>query len=248
MIDIILATYNDENSISSSIESILNQSFTNFNLIIINDGSTDSTPNIIQRYANRDSRVKIYTNSKNLGLPLSLNKGIELCNSDFIGRADGDDIWMPDKLQKQMNFIKENNDINILGTGAILNDKSRSKIFFRKEINFRNKGIKLLINDYLFHSSVIFRSFILKENKYDEKLLRSQDKFLWLTLLDKGYKIYNIQEALIIYNYEFKSSFKSIYNRFKTDLIISFRYKSFFAIIFSIFIFLKKLIFKFLGK
>ena len=248
MIDIILATYNNENSISSSIESILNQTFTNFNLIIINDGSTDSTATIIKKYADKDSRIKFFTNNINLGLPLSLNKGIELSNSDFIGRADGDDIWLPNKLQKQMNYILKNDSINILGTGAILNNKSRSKILFRKKINTRNKGIKLLINDYLFHSSVIFRSRVLKENKYDEKLLRSQDKFLWLTLLDRGYKIYNIQEPLIIYNYEFKSSYKSIYNRFKTDLIISFKYMSFFAIIFSIFIFLKKLLIKFSNK
>jgi len=246
-IDIILATFNDESTIARSVRSILKQSYSNFNLYIINDGSTDSTLNIIKKFSQVDERVKIFDNKQNFGLPYSLNRGVKLCKSKYIARADGDDIWMHNKLEFQINYFMKNPDVKVLGTGAVIIEKNKSKKikFFRKVIKKRNKGFKILINNYLFHSSSMFKSEILRENSYNEKLIRSQDEFLWIQLLDKGIEIHNLQLPLIIYNFEFKSSFNSILNRFYTDLKLSIKYVSPSAFLFSFVILFKKYVVKF---
>ena len=107
-ISLIMSVYNGEDYLVEAIESVLNQTFKEFELIVINDCSTDSTGEILNRFAELDKRVKVHTNEVNLRLPSSLNKAITLAQGKYIARMDADDICLPERLEKQYNFMENN--------------------------------------------------------------------------------------------------------------------------------------------
>src|SRR6186713_3066927 len=100
---VLMPVYNAERFLAAAIDSILNQSFTDFEFLIIDDCSSDNSVNIITSY--KDPRILLYQNEKNLGISATLNKGIELASTDLVARMDSDDISYPDRLQKQVDFI-----------------------------------------------------------------------------------------------------------------------------------------------
>ena len=110
-ISVIMSVYNGETYLEEAIESVRKQTFKNWELIIINDCSTDSTSEILADFSLRDERIKVYTNEVNLKLPSSLNKAISLCSAKYIARMDADDICLPERLEKQYKFMEENRDV-----------------------------------------------------------------------------------------------------------------------------------------
>ena len=104
-VTVLLSVYNGERFLAEAIDSILCQSYKDYEFIIIDDASTDSTPEILKRYARKDSRIKIVTNPVNLRLAASLNKGISLASGELIARMDADDVSLPDRLEKQVDLI-----------------------------------------------------------------------------------------------------------------------------------------------
>ena len=102
-ITVLMPVYNAERFLAEAIESVLQQTFTQFEFLIIDDGSTDSSPEIVRSYS--DPRIRFLQNEQNLGITATLNKGIELAQADLIARMDADDICYPDRLQKQMEFV-----------------------------------------------------------------------------------------------------------------------------------------------
>ena len=106
LVSVLMAVYNGEKYLLEAIESILNQTYTNFEFLIINDGSTDSTEEIILSYS--DQRIRYIKNEQNLKLIASLNKGLDLAKGKYIARMDADDISLPDRLEKQVNFLERN--------------------------------------------------------------------------------------------------------------------------------------------
>ena len=110
-ISVIMSVYNGETYLAEAIESVVNQTFQNWELIIINDCSTDSTAEILADFSSRDERIKVHTNEINLKLPTSLNKAISLSNGKYIARMDADDICLPDRLEKQYKFMEEISDV-----------------------------------------------------------------------------------------------------------------------------------------
>ena len=103
-----MSVYNGEDYLSEAIESVLNQTFKDFELIIINDCSNDKTSEILKKYENFDDRVKVHTNEVNLRLPASLNKAISFAQGKYIARMDADDICLPERLEKQYDFMENN--------------------------------------------------------------------------------------------------------------------------------------------
>lgn len=202
LISILMAVYNEEQSILKSIKSIQNQTFKNWELIIIDDGSKDKTFELISKLIFKNSKIKLIKNSKNLGLSESLNKGIKLARAKYIARADADDINLPDRLKKQYKFLLENKKIDALGTGAWLIDKNGKRhksAFFNKKFSIHDR--KIFSKPIFFHPSVMFRKrFFRKVGVYDPNFLRAQDKELWLRGLKKGAIYSNLSEALIEYN------------------------------------------------
>lgn len=115
-VTVLMAAYNAERFLPAAIDSILNQSFSEFELLIINDGSTDASGDIISSY--RDDRIRCVTNEKNLNLCLSLAKGVMLARGDFIARMDADDIAHPTRLEKQLTAMWAQPDLDLLGTNV----------------------------------------------------------------------------------------------------------------------------------
>ena len=200
-ISIIMSAYNEGATIHYAIESIQAQTFSCWELIVVDDGSIDETRSIIKSYADSDSRIILIENGKNLGLPTSLNKAIKLSKSDFIARADADDFNMPLRLEKQYKYISKHANVDILGTGAFLiykqnNCNNRLSLLDAKIPDFKVS----LISPYFFHPSVIIRrSFFEKVGLYDESFFLAQDLDLWIRGAKLGAGYYNLQEPLIKY-------------------------------------------------
>lgn len=195
-ITVLMSVYNGEKYLSEAVESILNQTFKDFEFLIINDASTDNTRKILKSY--KDSRIKIITNKKNLGLTKSLNKGLEIAKGEYIARQDADDISAPERLDKQYHYLNIHQQIFLVGTGAYdIDEKGNIKTTREPLINPDLIKKTLYENNCLYHPSIMFRNE--KDNFYREKFLYAQDYDFYLILLSKGKHLDNIQEPLIKY-------------------------------------------------
>jgi len=195
---ILLPAYNAASFLSEAIESIINQSFKDFELIILNDGSSDASKDII--FSFNDTRIIYVENETNLGLIKTLNKGIDLCNGEYIFRMDADDICEPQRLEKQILFMEKHPDIGICGTWAqVINNKGEitGKIVTQTAPSFLS--VSLLFSVPLVHPAACFRASILKKHLYHEVLI-AEDFDLW-SRLDKETQMANLPEYLFRYRW-----------------------------------------------
>ena len=205
-ISVIMSIYNGERHLKEAVDSILNQTFKNFEFIIINDGSTDRTGRILKKYRKQDDRIKIINNKKNIGLTKSLNKGIRFSQGKYIARMDADDISLPKRLEKQLNFMEEHPKIGAVGCWYYLIDKN-SKIFkkIQPPINFFKIKKAFINSSPIIHpGSMIKKIFLEKINLYDEKFKYSQDRDLWLRIM-KYCQLAVIPEFLLKFRYSSES-------------------------------------------
>ncbi|MBF0428194.1 MAG: glycosyltransferase [Magnetococcales bacterium] len=184
-ITVLTSVFNGALYLDAAIESVLAQSFTDFEFLLIDDASTDATPALLAAWARRDSRIVLVRNPSNLGLTKSLNKGIRLARGEWIARQDADDISLPQRLEKQMAFLANHPEVGLLGTGSILID-SQGKIANQTLLNpTDHTEIKwqLLYDNPFYHTSTIFRRELGLQHPYDESLRFGQDFELWGRLL-----------------------------------------------------------------
>lgn len=201
LVSVITPVYNREKYLAKCIESILNQTYENFEFIIIDDNSSDLTVNIIKDYLLRDSRIKFLENNKNLGATLSFNRGLDIAKGKYIARMDSDDISFLDRFKKQVDIFESWHDLEVLGTGAVLIDHKENEIG-RKQFPSNFKKISNIIKTGVpvFDPSVMMRSSTLKEiNGFDNRLAPADDYHLWLTLFKQKKIISNIDDYLIKY-------------------------------------------------
>ena len=189
LISVIMSVYNSDMYLSDAIESILKQSYTNLEFIIINDGSNDNSLSIINHYKEQDSRI-IVINQENQGLTKSLNNGAKIAKGEYIARQDADDISMQDRFFNFIHYI-EDGDIDIYSTPAYtINETNEIKKIIPNF--FRRNGFKerlLDFNNSMVHGTLIIKSKILKINLYNENFRFSQDFELYHRLIGIGYKI-----------------------------------------------------------
>ncbi|GAB6283594.1 MAG: hypothetical protein STSR0008_23760 [Ignavibacterium sp.] len=227
-VSVILPTYNGGRYIKKSIESVISQSFLDWELIVIDDGSTDNTEEIIKKI---DSDKIIYLkNENNLGIQKSLNKGLEIARGEYISRIDDDDRWTDiNKLERQVRFLESNKDYVLVGTGVIVVDEKENELFryFMPEtdIDIRNK---ILIKNCFIHSSVCFRkNLVLELGGYSEfenvKHLEDYDLWLKLGLLGK-FKNLPSYSVILMLREESISSVYKIKQFLKNKILIK-RYK-----------------------
>lgn len=159
-----MPAYNAEKYIAEAIESILNQSFKDFEFIIVDDCSTDGTSKIIENYAKNDQRIVSIKNEKNLHISYSLNRGIELARGEYIARMDADDWSYPDRLEKQFNFMEHNPDIGVSGGSMEYCDRELNIKGYRK-YNITDEQIRKKLFRYspFCHPLIILRSSIIKK-------------------------------------------------------------------------------------
>jgi glycosyltransferase involved in cell wall biosynthesis len=198
-ISVVLPVYNGEKYLSQAIDSILNQTFGKFEFIIINDGSSDSTLDIISKY--NDNRIKIVNNIKNEGLIDSLNKGLSMSRGKYIARMDADDIALPERLQVQYDFMEANLEIGICGSWfeTFNETDNRTKVvkFPATDIGIR----ALMICQSAFcHPTVMLRRDIIEKLRlgYAKEFYRAEDYRLWIELLNYTQGA-NIPQVLLRY-------------------------------------------------
>lgn len=195
-ITVLMSVYNGKLYLRQAIESILNQTYQNFECIIIDDCSTDSSLKIINSYD--DSRIKVLHNNLNFGLSRSLNIGLSLSQGDYIARMDADDISLPQRFDVLKRYMDNNPDVGICGSWAETIEKSPRKL--TPDCSPENIRTELFFHNIIIHPSVIIRKSVLEGNhlEYNEKLLFAQDYDLWVKC-SKYTKITNIPEFLLRY-------------------------------------------------
>lgn len=196
-VTIAMPVYNSATTLTEAVISILSQTYKDFELIICDDGSTDETLTIASKLADGDSRVIILKNPKNFGLNVSLNNCLEITRGEFYARMDGDDISMPDRLEKLVAALDTNQDISLVSSWMTCFDEQGDWC----EIKTKPAPVK---NDFIYgtpfiHAPCMIRTSVLRRlGGYgtDSWLRRSQDYHLWFRLYAAGYSGINLQEQL----------------------------------------------------
>jgi glycosyltransferase involved in cell wall biosynthesis len=202
LISVILPVYNAEKFLNESINSILEQTYTHFELIIVNDGSTDGSQAIIEHYS--DPRIKNIFHTQNKGLVASLNIAIVSAKGDMIVRMDADDIAFKDRVQKQVQYLLDHPAIDIVGTHAVFFETNTQSPMANWELDLNTitpSSIKkaLTWENCLIHPSICMRSEIAKSLLYNEHQKNYEDYDLWLRATADNINIAKIDESLLYY-------------------------------------------------
>ncbi|MBZ2167692.1 glycosyltransferase family 2 protein [Marinobacter sp. F4216] len=195
LVSVVMSVYNGEEFLRYSIESIINQSFEDFEFIIVNDGSSDRSGEIIESY--RDSRILYIKNESNKGLIESLNKGIGFSRGKYIARQDADDIALKNRLQKQVGYLENNADVWVLGCGLEMIDGEGK--FISNWIHPTGCNVvrwNLLFNNCVAHSSSVFRRDVVEKiGVYDKQYRYAEDYELW-SRVSRSHQVENLPEPL----------------------------------------------------
>jgi len=194
-----MAAYNSEKYIAQSIESVLNQTYGNFELIIINDDSSDRTPQIVEEYGKRDSRVKLINSEENLFVIKARNLGISQAKGKYIAILDSDDLALPERFEKEVNCLETRPDVFLVGGSTDFIDENNN--FIREQIaptDFEEIKRQISGHNIIQHSSVMFRNDGIF---YREKMFYTEDYDLFLNLIAENKKIINLPEKLFKYRY-----------------------------------------------
>lgn len=188
-----MSVKNSELTVSTSIESILSQSFTNYEFLIIDDASTDNTYKILKKYEKKDSRIKIFQNKENQGLTKSLNILIGLADGEFIARQDSDDESMINRLKIQYDYlVKKKLDACATRSISIQSNRVIPGLSF-----YISPGILVKFKNPMVHGTLLISRKVLEElNNYDERFYYAQDYKLIFDLLKRGFKFKIVKEAL----------------------------------------------------
>ncbi|QJD97556.1 glycosyltransferase [Mucilaginibacter robiniae] len=195
-LSVILPVYNTEKYIKEAVDSILNQTYKDFELIVLNDASTDGTLGILQQY--QDTRLKVITNEQNLKVVKTLNKGLDLAQGEYIARMDADDISHPQRFEKQIQFLEQHPDVDFVGSW-VQTFGSESNIM-RAATEHEHIKVRLFFLNPIFHPVVMFRreSFEKHGLRYDEHFTNAEDYGMWVKAIDH-IKFANVPEILLKY-------------------------------------------------
>tara|TARA_B100000287_G_scaffold109127_1_gene101422 strand:+ start:1680 stop:2378 length:699 start_codon:yes stop_codon:yes gene_type:complete len=196
-ISILLSAYNDGKYLPYAIESILNQTYENFEFLIRNDGSTDETFEILDRYRQIDKRIKIFNDSNNVGLTKSLNLLLKEAKGDLIARQDTDDFSFKERLEIQLDYLLSG-DIDACTTRAVV--KQTFKITPNKSYYLPKHFVMKIKNPYIHGSLLIKKEVMKKLGGYDEKFYYAQDYKLMSDLIRNGYILKIIKTPLYVLN------------------------------------------------
>jgi hypothetical protein len=183
-----MSVYNGQRYLNQAVESALNQSYTDFEFIIVDDGSTDETWDILKKYAEQDQRISLVQNRKNLGLSKSLNKGLVLAKGDYIARQDADDVSLPERFATQIECLEQQPSVGLLGTAYyVINSQGQQRAVYLHPETDTEIRWQMLFHNAFCHSSVMFRRESLDRGSlfYNETLPCSQDYELWSRMLQQ---------------------------------------------------------------
>ena len=199
-VSVIMAVYNCEKTIDKAIQSILDQTYSDWVMIICDDGSSDRTFEIITAYKKRyPDKFVIIKNDRNRQLPYSLNHCLQYVKTDLVARMDGDDWCLPTRLEKQVRFLEEHPDIDLVGTGVTVSDGEK-KIASIVKVEKPTKETMLYSNAFSHATIMTYKKVYdaLEGYSLDPTDLRVEDVDLWCRFLAAGFKGYNLQEELYV--------------------------------------------------
>ncbi len=203
VVSVVLSTYNRADLLPTAIDSILTQTYDNFELIVINDGSTDDTPKVLKKYQKKDPRLIVLTNEENKGLVFSLNRGIEAARGKYIARMDDDDVSIPERFQIQVNFLDKHPEITVIGSYEswlfsnskiennmmnILSQESLKLSFNPTKEDLTETVIESYFKVPIFHPSAMIRKEFLNNHniRYSERFPSAEDTPFWHEIILKG--------------------------------------------------------------
>lgn len=213
LVTVLLPAYNAGRHLRESIESVLGQTFRDFEFLIINDGSIDDSEKQILSYS--DLRIRYHKNEINLGLIATLNKGIELALGKYIVRMDADDICMPDRIQRQVQFMETHLEVGICGCCADVIDKPNVKMKYDAEDT--SIRVKMLYQCHMLHPSIIIRKELIDKYRlrYNPEFIHAEDYELFYRI-GKFTKLANLTDVLLRYR-EHEGSVSRIYKQTQKD-------------------------------
>ncbi len=189
-----MSVYNGERFLSESIDSILCQTYKDYEFIIVDDGSADNSFRILDRYAKENQNIKIIRNDSNIGLTKSLNKALLFAKGNYIARMDADDISINNRFEKQIYLFENNANIGLVSCNSIVIDENGHNV--KNVIMPSNINSLIRKRNYLVHGSVIIRKDVIDQlGGYDEEMRYAQDYEMWLRV-SNNYKICCINEYL----------------------------------------------------
>lgn len=217
-ISVLLPVHNAEDYLENCLDSLIGQTFSDFEIIAIDDKSTDNSLQILKDYAQRDRRIRVFHNETNLKLAKTLNKGICLAQAPLIARMDADDIALPKRFEIQYEFMKNNPDIDICGTWAQGFCETNRR--YSVPVDHNTIFSALPFFNPMLHPTVIMRTDILQNNLYNEAFDRTQDYELWARMLLTGVsKFHNIPKVLLLYRYKKKNISNQFYLKTKEYIL-----------------------------
>ena len=199
LVSVLMSVYNGDRYLNEAVESILSQTYEDFEFIIINDGSTDQTKEILSSFSEIDHRIRVF-HQENHGLIFSLNKGLELARGKYVARMDADDISLPRRLEEQINYLRANPDVGVLGTQMEIINENGKKIGKYQVPCSHNLIIwQVLFGRPFAHPSVMFKKSIIEQvGGYSKKYTHAEDLELWSRLVGKT-QFRNLSESLCKY-------------------------------------------------
>lgn len=194
-ISVIMSVHNGENYLDRCIQSLINQSMPDFELLIMNDGSKDKTWEIILAYSEMDKRIKLFNNSYNLGLTKCLNKMLDVASGDFVARIDVDDISYQKRLENQISFLEDNKNCDmVVGCSRIVDQNGKELYGICPAKDFLQLKWSLIFRNNIRHSAVMWRKKI--NHKYDENFYYCQDYEMWCRIIRNGHEVGILHELV----------------------------------------------------
>lgn len=205
-VSVIMGVYNGAKRITNAVNSLLNQSFSDFEIIICDDGSTDNTYDVVKKLTEIDNRIILIKNNRNQGLATSLNNCLNIASGDFIARMDDDDISHPTRFEKQVDFLNEHPEYALVGTSRNFYDDAG--VWGRMVVEGEPSKLDIFLGKSFAHPTVMMRKEALIDvGGYTTKGVgRTEDYDLWCKFYAKGYKGYNMSEVLLDY-YQSRQSY-----------------------------------------
>lgn len=201
-VSVLMGVFNGREYLEASIRSILDQTFDDFEFLIIDDASVDGSGELISHYANQDGRIRLIRNERNAGLGAVLRRGVAEARAPFVARMDSDDVAIPTRLSRQFQFFGERPETDVVGSYALDITKHGVAIAERRVPVTHEKIVELVWTSPFIHPTVMFRkNSILKVGSYSSSIRRRQDYDLWFRCVAGGLRMANIPEPLLHYRF-----------------------------------------------
>lgn len=208
-VSVLMLTYERANVLSEAVDSILNQTYKDFELVIVNDGSTDNTDEVVENYAKKDKRIRYYKNRENKGIPFSRNRALSLSRGEYVMFMDDDDFSYPTRLEKQVMYLEKRKDIDVV-VGQIEGGE-------RVDLEHDNIVSYLISFNNIGNVNIMFRNDFVKKHKikFDESFVVSEDWDFWLQMAFNGAKFGGIEDVVLKRNWKSKKFYNS--SNFETN-------------------------------